>query len=173
MLISIDKMKRDALVHVGYYVILYAVLLVAIINFCMIESLNCYIRCASIIVLLGVFVKFILFIKKHVTYNLQENQLRSKGVRVKAVVDKSEFFVSGDRLMQVCGITAYYTYSGKTYVYKDEVWYFDHMISDVLMKLKGEDELPNYVDVLVNPENYNNYSILKYDYIIECLEKRC
>lgn len=169
MQMSIEKLKRDGLLHIVYYVVLYVALIATAINLCVIEGLNCYIRFVTVIILLVTVIRFIIFFKRNAFYYKKKVSLQSNGSRVKAVVDENEFYVSSDRIMQVCEITAYYTHLGKTYVFKDDIWYFGQAVSDVLMQLKKEGDLPGHIEVLVDNQDCNKYVVLKHEYLCNAI----
>lgn len=166
---SIDRLKRDELIHIVYYVVLYVALIAATINLCIIEGLNCYIRFIAVMILLVAVIRFIIFIKRNAFYYKNKVSIQSNGSRVRAVIDKNEFYVGSDRIMQVCEITAYYTELGKTYVFKDDIWYFSQAVSDVLIQLKKEDNLPYYIEVLIDNQDYNKYVVLKHEYLCNAI----
>lgn len=91
-------------------------------------------------------------------------------MRIKAVVDKMEFNVTSDRIMEVCNLVAYYTKDEETYIFKDDIWYFGPNISMALLNLKKEGRLLSQINILVDPHNYKKYIILKYNYLYNLFE---
>lgn len=117
--------------------------------------------------LIGSIIGIFLWLKNIVGTIKRERYLQANGTCIKAIIDKSALKIGGDNIQHICYLVAYYTEDEKTYIFEDSICMFETQFVLDVKKIKKQGKIPAQIDILVAPDDYSKYIVLKYKYLHE------
>lgn len=169
MYISISEIKKATFLCILRNLAWYILIIVGLFSTVNLD-VEMYKKIMVIVILIPLIISCFLYIQKYIAYHLRESYLREKGIRIEAIINRNDFKMSSDRLFSYCRFVAYYTDDKRTYIFRDNITFSNSMMDLELEKIKRDGIFPDKITVLVAPDNYNKYIILKYNFINELYE---
>ncbi len=162
----VNKLKRDMNIYIVSNLMISVLFVVLLFRLLWIGGLGDYTFIIVLISFLGsIGITYYCF--RYYKKKKMETFLKVNGIRIKATIDKEEFKIGGNNIRHICYLVAYYTENGKTYIFKDSISDFNSRFVFDIKTIKEKGFVPLTVDVVIDPNNYKNYMILKYDYLCE------
>ena len=169
MYISISEIKKATFFCILRNVTWYILIIVCL--FLMLDvDVEMYKNIVVIVILIPLIISCFLYMRKYVVYHMRESYLREKGIRIEAKINRKDFRMSTDNQFHYCYFVAYYAEDTKTYVFRDKMILANVVMDLELGKIKREGIFPDKISVLVAPDDYNKYIILKYNFINKLYE---
>lgn len=170
MYISISDIKRDTIFYIIRNIIFYVLMCVILAAILKTGELKIYIKIIILILIFLISLSCLLYMKKYISYYLKDLYLRENGIRIEALFNKEEFNVAYNLLIYHYEFVAYFTENERTYIFHDDMIYGQPMLAINIEKIKEEGVIPDTISILVDPDDYNRYIILKYNFLNEMYE---